>query len=75
MNEKKIRPNILTLNATLDSISSLGSLRHARPFAQNLLAEFKQLGIKPSLASYHHLLNLYYKDRKSSILFCYIMCT
>jgi len=64
MNTSKVTPNLGTLNAILDMITSASGLSQTKTFALRLIAEFKQLNIKPSLASYYHLLNIFCRDRK-----------
>ncbi|CAB3370090.1 Hypothetical predicted protein [Cloeon dipterum] len=70
MNANRVMPNIGTLNSILDMISSSAGLSITKTFAARLVAEFKLLGVKPSLATYYHLLNVYSRERgpKSGIL-------
>ncbi|XP_059473454.1 small ribosomal subunit protein mS39 [Neocloeon triangulifer] len=70
MNANKVKPNIGTLNAILDMMVSSSGQSQTKTFATRLIAEFKLLGIKPSLASYYHLLNIFSRDRgpKSGVL-------
>jgi len=59
MNSLKVRPDIGTLNAILLTITSSGGMSQTKTFALRVVAEFKELGIKPSLASYYHILNIF----------------
>lgn len=63
INEEGIMPNLGTLNAVLESLSSMPSFRHAKTNALRVIAEFKTLGIEPSLASYFHILNIFCTER------------
>ncbi|KAL1122507.1 hypothetical protein AAG570_002838, partial [Ranatra chinensis] len=63
MNRRKIRPNIGTLNAVLEMLSTISTNNNAQSNALAIIAELKQLDIEPSLASYYHLLNIFYKKR------------
>uniref|UniRef100_A0AAY5L9Q7 Small ribosomal subunit protein mS39 n=1 Tax=Esox lucius TaxID=8010 RepID=A0AAY5L9Q7_ESOLU len=59
MNEQKVKPNLLTFNAVLKALRRCGSL--ARAQSLHTLSEMKALGITPSLASFHHVLGIFYK--------------
>ncbi|CAG9802388.1 unnamed protein product [Chironomus riparius] len=62
MKEKGVSPNLGTLNACLNSISEMGS-KNAKDYAIQIMTEFKNIGIEPSLASYYHILHTFCKDR------------
>lgn len=64
MDQEGIRPNLDTLNSVLETLSNMSSYKNAKTFATQLLAEFKMLGITPSLASFYHLINLFGSDSK-----------
>uniref|UniRef100_T1HBK0 Small ribosomal subunit protein mS39 n=1 Tax=Rhodnius prolixus TaxID=13249 RepID=T1HBK0_RHOPR len=64
MDQEGIRPNLDTLNSVLETLSNMSSYKNAKTFATQLLAEFKMLGITPSLASFYHLINLFGSDRR-----------
>lgn len=64
INEEQIMPNLGTLNAVLESLSSMATSRHSKKNALSVIAEFKTLGIEPSLASYFHVLNIFCTERK-----------
>ncbi|XP_044748174.1 protein PTCD3 homolog, mitochondrial [Coccinella septempunctata] len=70
MHEKKIKPNLGTLNAVLYCLSLMG-IKFSRESALKVLSEFKNLGIEPSLASWNFILQIFYKDNAplSSIMF------
>ncbi|KAJ8015167.1 hypothetical protein DPEC_G00023330 [Dallia pectoralis] len=64
MNEQKVKPNLLTFNAVLKALRRCGPL--AKGQSLHTLSEMKALGIAPSLASFHHLLGIFYKSVSSS---------
>uniref|UniRef100_A0A671NUL3 Small ribosomal subunit protein mS39 n=1 Tax=Sinocyclocheilus anshuiensis TaxID=1608454 RepID=A0A671NUL3_9TELE len=57
--EQKIKPNLLTLNGVLKALRRCGTLGKSQAFP--VLSEMKALSIDPSLASYNHLLGIFYK--------------
>ena len=57
-----IRPNVLTLNAILEVISTFTVVRDTRDATSKTLAEFKSLNIRPSLASYYFILNIFCRN-------------
>ncbi|MBN3323712.1 PTCD3 protein, partial [Atractosteus spatula] len=59
MGEQKVQPNLLTFNAVLKSLRKCGPLARVQAF--HTLNEMKALGVEPSLATFHHLLGLFYK--------------
>ncbi|XP_058798172.1 small ribosomal subunit protein mS39 [Phymastichus coffea] len=61
MMKRNVMPNLQTLNAALYSISVIQSQEAAKQLAKELLAEFKLIGIKPSLGSYYYLLQIFYR--------------
>ncbi|XP_069045784.1 small ribosomal subunit protein mS39 [Lepisosteus oculatus] len=63
MGEQKVQPNLLTFNAVLKSLRKCGPLARVQAF--HTLGEMKALGIEPSLATFHHLLGLFYKTASS----------
>lgn len=63
MHRQGVRPNLGTLNATLETLSRLGSWREAKKLALQVLAEMKGLGVEPSLASYYYLLVIFCRER------------
>ncbi|KAL3972616.1 small subunit ribosomal protein S33 [Sarotherodon galilaeus] len=64
MNQQKVRPNLLTFNSVLKSLRRCGFL--AKTQALHTLNEMKALGIAPSLASYDHILAVFYKSAASA---------
>lgn len=62
MKERNVEPNLKTLNACLYTISQMG-VNSARDKALQVIAEFKRIGIEPSLASYMYLLQIFCRDR------------
>uniref|UniRef100_A0A3B5M2V7 Small ribosomal subunit protein mS39 n=1 Tax=Xiphophorus couchianus TaxID=32473 RepID=A0A3B5M2V7_9TELE len=63
MNEQKVRPNLLTFNSVLKALRRCGFL--AKTFSPQTLNEMKALGITPSLATYEHILAVFYKSASS----------
>uniref|UniRef100_A0A8C5N6A3 Small ribosomal subunit protein mS39 n=1 Tax=Gouania willdenowi TaxID=441366 RepID=A0A8C5N6A3_GOUWI len=59
MNEQKIRPNLQTFNNVLKALRRSGL--YVRTQAVQVLNEMKAVGIAPSLASYEHILAMFYK--------------
>lgn len=70
MKEKKVDPNLGTMNAALYTINQMGT-REARDYALTILAEFKKIGIEPSLGSYAFIIQIFCRDRNqvSHVLF------
>uniref|UniRef100_A0A8C7GTC3 Small ribosomal subunit protein mS39 n=1 Tax=Oncorhynchus kisutch TaxID=8019 RepID=A0A8C7GTC3_ONCKI len=66
MNEQKVKPNLLTFNALLKGLRRCGSL--ARAQSLHTLSEMKAMGIAPSLASFDHVLGIFYKAGQTDIL-------
>ncbi|XP_059613336.1 small ribosomal subunit protein mS39 [Phlebotomus argentipes] len=63
MASHNIKPNIVTMNTVLELAGSIFGWKDARQFSMAVLAEFKNLGIRPSLASWYHILNIFYRER------------
>lgn len=63
MAKAKVQPNLGTLNAVLEIMSVMGLSKQTRDRVLQVLAEFKQLGIEPSLASWYFILITYCKER------------
>nr|CAD7201210.1 unnamed protein product [Timema douglasi] len=70
MAKQGLQPNVGTLNSALENVSTMGLQRQAKTYALRTLAEFRKIGVEPSLASYYFLLNTFCKERgpTSSIL-------
>lgn len=70
MSEHKIKPNVGTLNGVLQTMSTMGTGKLLRENMFKVLAEFKALGIEPSLASWYYVLISHCQERgpKSFIL-------
>nr|XP_004563659.2 pentatricopeptide repeat domain-containing protein 3, mitochondrial [Maylandia zebra] len=64
MNQQKVRPDLLTFNSVLKALRRCGFL--AKTQALHTLNEMKALGIAPSLASYDHILAVFYKSASSA---------
>ncbi|XP_071384612.1 small ribosomal subunit protein mS39 [Centroberyx affinis] len=59
MSQQKVQPNLLTFNCVLKALRRCGAL--AKTQALHTLSEMKALGIAPSLASFSHVLTIFYK--------------
>ncbi|XP_067312870.1 small ribosomal subunit protein mS39 [Pseudorasbora parva] len=59
MVEQKVQPNLLTFNAVLKALRRCGALGKSQAFP--VISEMKALSIEPSLASYSHVLSIFYK--------------
>lgn len=64
MSTNKIKPNLGTMNAVLEVLSNMPTHKNSKQYSLATIAEFRQLGIEPSLASYYFMLRLFTKDRK-----------
>ncbi|XP_069060403.1 small ribosomal subunit protein mS39 [Pleurodeles waltl] len=60
MMQQKVQPNLLTFNAVLKGLRRCSAV--GRSPALYTLGEMKALNIEPSLASYDHLLGIFYKS-------------
>uniref|UniRef100_A0A8D8MLB0 Small ribosomal subunit protein mS39 n=1 Tax=Culex pipiens TaxID=7175 RepID=A0A8D8MLB0_CULPI len=63
MKNQGLRPNVGTLNAVLQTITTIGGYNHPRSYALKTLAEFKKLGVEPSLASWYYMLAIFCRER------------
>lgn len=63
MKNQALKPNIGTLNAVLQTITTIGGYNHPRSYALKTLSEFKKLGIEPSLASWYYMLAIFCRER------------
>uniref|UniRef100_A0A7N8XFN4 Small ribosomal subunit protein mS39 n=1 Tax=Mastacembelus armatus TaxID=205130 RepID=A0A7N8XFN4_9TELE len=64
MSQQKVWPNLLTFNSVLKALRRCGPL--ARTQALLTLNEMKAVGIAPSLASFDHVIAVFYKSGKRS---------
>ncbi|XP_060783415.1 small ribosomal subunit protein mS39 isoform X1 [Neoarius graeffei] len=64
MAQQKVKPNLLTFNTVLKVLRRCGSLARVQAFP--ILNEMKALGIEPSLATYDHILGIFYKAASSA---------
>lgn len=62
MKNMNVDPNLGTLNACLNTISTMGG-RMPKEYAVKILSEFKRIGIEPSLASWYFVLRTFCKER------------
>ncbi|GAB0090365.1 Protein PTCD3 homolog, mitochondrial [Sergentomyia squamirostris] len=63
MANQSVKPSVQTLNILLEILSSIFGWKDARQMSMGILAEFRALEITPSLASWYHILNIFYRDR------------
>ncbi|XP_040903378.1 pentatricopeptide repeat domain-containing protein 3, mitochondrial isoform X2 [Toxotes jaculatrix] len=65
MNQQKVKPNLLTFNSVLRALRRCGAMARAKSL--QTLSEMKAVGIAPSLASYDHVLAVFYKPASSNL--------
>uniref|UniRef100_A0A1B6HTV0 Small ribosomal subunit protein mS39 n=1 Tax=Homalodisca liturata TaxID=320908 RepID=A0A1B6HTV0_9HEMI len=65
MKQQGVSPNLGTLNAILETLSSMSSNKESQKRSLAVVAEFRAMGIEPSLASYYFLLNTFCQDKSS----------
>lgn len=63
MNEAKIKPDVHTLNIMLDNISIGGLYAVLRERALSTLAEFKNIGVEPSLGTWYLILKIFCREQ------------
>lgn len=63
MRQQQLKPDLGTLNALLECISSFGNYKMGRTCALQVLSEFKKLDIELSLASYYYVLIIFCRER------------
>ncbi|XP_075165781.1 small ribosomal subunit protein mS39 [Haematobia irritans] len=63
MKQQQLKPNLGTLNALLECISTFGNYKMGRTCALQVLAEFKKLNIDLSLGSYYYVLIIFCRER------------
>ncbi|XP_044062196.1 pentatricopeptide repeat domain-containing protein 3, mitochondrial [Siniperca chuatsi] len=63
MSQQKVQPNLQTFNSVLKALRRCGSL--AKTQALHTLNEMKAVGIAPSLASFDHILAVFFKAASS----------
>ncbi|XP_017488818.1 PREDICTED: protein PTCD3 homolog, mitochondrial, partial [Rhagoletis zephyria] len=63
MSQQQLKPNLGTLNAALEVVSTFGNVKFARSSALKLLAEFKQLDVELGLSTYYYLLIIFCRER------------
>ncbi|XP_029021340.1 pentatricopeptide repeat domain-containing protein 3, mitochondrial [Betta splendens] len=64
MSQQKVQPNLLTFNSVLKALRHCGSL--AKSQSLQTLNEMKTMGIAPSLATFDHMLAIFYKSANSA---------
>lgn len=65
MSNEQLKPNIGTLNAVLETLSTMPSHKLTKKYILQTLAEFKKLNIEPSLGSYYFVLITYCRERST----------
>lgn len=63
MNGAKVKPDVHTMNATLDSISRGGLYAVLRERALSVLPEFRSIGVEPNLGTWFLVLRTFYKEQ------------
>lgn len=63
MAKEKLQPNIRTLNSVLETLSTMSGYKFSKTLVLKTIAEFKQLGIEPSLGSWYFVLITFCKER------------
>ncbi|KAI4458769.1 pentatricopeptide repeat domain-containing protein 3 [Holotrichia oblita] len=59
----KLKPNLRTLNAVLESLSLMGTSKNTKNLTLQTLSEFKKIGVEPALSSWYYVLNTFCKER------------
>ncbi|NXD13961.1 PTCD3 protein, partial [Nothocercus nigrocapillus] len=59
MAQQEVQPNVLTFNAVLKTLRRCGGV--GRGVSLSVIKEMKALDIEPSLATYEHLLSIFYR--------------
>lgn len=62
-----VKPNVRTLNSILESVSRIPIYRMARERALQVLADFKTIGVTPSLGSYYFLLKIFCRESNQNL--------
>lgn len=60
MDKRRIKPNVHTLNAILSTVKLGGNIIQIQEHTCEILAEFKRIGIEPSLETYANLLDIFH---------------
>ncbi|XP_013102419.2 small ribosomal subunit protein mS39 [Stomoxys calcitrans] len=63
MKQQQLKPDLGTLNALLECISTFGNYKMGRTCALQVLAEFKKLNVELSLGSYYYVLIIFCRER------------
>lgn len=73
MKQAKLKPNLGTLNATLEILSECGISKTTKTKMLQVLSEFRNLGIEPCLTSWYFVLITFCKESKffSNSVFCF----
>ena len=61
MASMKVKPNVLTMNAVLQTLGTIPITKVATDLALKTWAEFDSIGVESSMATYFHILNIFYK--------------
>ncbi|XP_026503886.1 pentatricopeptide repeat domain-containing protein 3, mitochondrial [Terrapene carolina triunguis] len=67
MVQQKVQPNLLTFNAVLKTLRKCGGV--GKSISLKILREMKALNIEPSLATFEHLLDIFYKSGSMELLY------
>lgn len=63
MKQQQLKPNLGTMNALLECISTIGNYKLARKSALQVLSEFRKLSVNPSLGTYYYILIIFCRER------------
>lgn len=63
MADSGTRPDLGTLNATLEALTQVVAWRQARDLSLQVMSEFQQQGVQPSLATFYYLLTIHCRER------------
>lgn len=62
INERQLKPNVNTLNCVLYALNGNGPFELLRRYTLQTLAEFKNVGVEPSLGSWYLVLKIFCRD-------------
>lgn len=74
MKTANLKPNLGTLNSVLAALSAMGGSGISKQNVKKTIAEFTQLGIEPSLASWYYVLITFCKERELVCLLNFAVC-
>lgn len=63
MAHEGLKPNTATLNAVLETLSTMSGYKFTKKYVLQTLVEFKNLGVEPTLGSWYFVLITYCRER------------